>query len=122
MIYSLTEDYQLQLGDLHYSSYHTWLPQFEVVKVTDRAVLIAIPNKIFKNPALKGETSFDTVDIWLPKKCLTLSAYNTKTKKGCGWAWDKVFQPNLDQAIEEIKDRKKKKELKRQANKKEQSE
>ena len=106
---NLTGDYQIKYGDLSYSDYHTWIPEFEIVSATDKAVRIAIPNRVFK---IKGNTSFDTIDIWLPKKCITVSQYNTKTKKGCGWAWDTVFQPNIDKAVKEIRARQKKQKKK----------
>jgi len=106
----VTEDYHLRCGDRSRSSYHTWLPEFEVLHGTDKAVRIAIPNKFF---GLRGDTSFDTVDIWLPKRTLVLSYYNIKKKKATGWAWNKVFVPNVEKTLKEIKARKKKAKLKR---------
>ena len=99
----LTEDYQLQIGDYNDSIYHTWIPECQVIKATNKAILISIPNKIFKDPELKGETSFDVVDIWMPKKCIVFRHYNIETKKGNGWAWSKIYRSNVSAAIEKIK-------------------
>jgi len=108
MIFKLTEDYQLQVGNYEHSRYHSWIPEFEIIKATKKAVRIAIPNEIFEKYGLEGRTSFDTVDIWIPKKCIILNFYDIETKKGRGWAWTKIYKENALKCIEQIKDRKNK--------------
>tara|TARA_Y100001938_G_C8081636_1_gene429515 strand:- start:582 stop:920 length:339 start_codon:yes stop_codon:yes gene_type:complete len=102
----VTHDHQIRIGDLSNSDYHVWIPELEIVLATEKAVRIAIPHKYFK---LEGETSFDKVEIWLPKSVLTLYDYNIKTQSGCGWAWEKVYDQNIKKEIKSIKERQKKK-------------